>query len=380
MTNIEAIEKIIKKKGGRLNYTDLNPELKEFYEYFKIRAQESIHSIYKQLSGISDISFDIIEDYSFNAFATGVGNFYFIGINRGTIATLALVFDRYFADRALFPFIGNIENESSDLPIIKNIALNYEYTVDELPYFEPPQDPTRNAVAKHLTKLAIDFILAHEIAHIILGHVDYLNSEYNIILDELSHSETDQTKNKKTRKSLEMDADAWATTILLSSEMRRVIGKLPIQGKEWKETYNRPGIVITYFTFAIATIFRIYGDQRLDNSKFENETYPQPRLRYVISMLQIAIDPDFLKLNEKMKFDLDKNGVPITVAAGFNIIEDAFNYITGKKPSTLSIIDAWGAIGFTQLNTLIDYWNFEIKEKLEKYSYIKLSNKVRVKL
>lgn len=380
MTPESIIEKRIKKKGGRLNYEELHPKLKVHYSFVKERAEKTISAMVKQLKGVKKISFDIIDDYSFNAFATGVGHNYFIGINKGAIATLSLVFNRLLADKAIFPFIGDINNEKENLPLLENIYINYEATIDSLPLFYPPQDPVRNIIAEHMTRLALDFLLGHEMTHIIKGHISYLSQEFKVnVNDELSLHRIEKKRQRTISKTMEMDADSFATTMLLSSEINRCTGKLPLRGKEWEDLYSRPGFILLIFSIVISTLFRIFGDKRLNESTFELEPYPKPRLRFVIAMLQIASDPDFLKLNKETKYDLDKNGVPITISAGFKLVEDAFQHITGKESSGLSIKDAWGELGFSQINKLINFWNSGFFKDLEKHSYIQLFKKENLK-
>lgn len=372
----EKIQAEITKRGGVVNYNEVIPEIRNNLLFYRERAQQSVNNISKQLNLI--IRVEIIEDFSFNAFATGESGFNFIGINRGTIATLSLIFSRIFADKKLFKFIGNTEAEESDLPLLEDLSSNFEYTTDKLSSFNPPKDPIRRSTAKHLINLALDFILAHEIGHIIRGHINYIHSKFHTNHDEIGVVKNSAVHYPMANKTLEMDADSWAVTMLLSSELNRVFGKLPIPGPEWKEIYQMPGIVLMYFGFAIATVYRIYGDQRIDQSNFENEIYPKPRLRFVISMLELSKHPDFLKLNETMKFDLTEKGIPININPTFNMIEEAFNVITGKEGSKVSISEAWGEIGIKQINTLIEFWNTELLKELENHSYTFLSQKSKI--
>jgi len=369
MDNESEIEKIIQKKGGRLDYSGLDENLKRGFELVKFRAEGAIEVFATQLVGINNIFFDIIDDYSFNAFATGINNTYFIGINRGTIATLSLIFDRMLADNEIFSYIGNTELEKKELPLLENISTNFEYIVNMVPPFSPPQCPVRRAVSKRMTELALDFILAHEITHIINGHVAFGAYKLDMAMDEMATFKEEETRKMMINKTLEMDADALATTILLTSELNICLGKAPLPGNEWLDIYKNPGIVLMQFSFVISTIFKIFGDQRLNNSTFETDAYPKPRLRLVISMLEIKSNPEFLLINERANFNLDENEIPITIEAGFKIIEAAFERITGKKSNTLSIDDARGQLGFNQINKMVDFWNSDLKNTLQKYAH-----------
>ena len=128
------IEKIIVDNGGRVDYTFLDESLRKAFDLVKFRAEASIR-VFAQLPGIKKISFDVIDNYQFNAFATGKNYSYFIGINRGTIATLSMIFNRLLADQEIFPYIGNPNLEEKELPLLEDISANFEYTVRRTLHF-----------------------------------------------------------------------------------------------------------------------------------------------------------------------------------------------------------------------------------------------------
>jgi len=62
----------------------------------------------------------------------------------------------------------------------------------------PPRDESRLEYAMHLRAYALHFLIGHEIAHITLGHVDYLNSiNAAALIEELGWVETDQIEYSK---------------------------------------------------------------------------------------------------------------------------------------------------------------------------------------
>lgn len=378
MTDEEIIEKRIQSRGGRLNYDVFPKNMVSDFEYLKKRAEDTIKLVVTQFPKIKEIKFDFINSYSFNAFATGINQKYFIGINRGTLATIILIYDRFLADKEIFKFIGNPDAEVDELPTITKITGNYSSTVKGLPFFSPPKDPDRNIFARRLAILTLDFILAHEITHVVNGHVDFFINELKLDIDELT------LYNKKGKifplinKTLEMDADSGASKMLLSSEIGKVLGVFPKPPN--KEFYKKPGMVLLQYSFVFSTLFRTFGDQRLDDELFVQDTYPKPRLRFVIAMLKISELQAFKDLQKVMNFDLDKNGIPITIGLGFQTIEEAFNRVMDKEALNESIEDAWGKKGENQINKLVEFWNEELLEKLQKYSYTKLEKYKKRKL
>jgi len=367
----QVIEQRIRRRGGILSTENMPPEFGKSINYVKSRANSLIEHLRDQIRNLGPIEFDIIDNYAFNAFATGHNSEYFIGVNRGTIATLGLVFDRMLADKNVLKFIGDNTIEDDDLPLLDNLTMNFEATVDMLPRFNPPKCPTRNYFSKHFSRMALDFIISHEITHIINGHVDMGKSLHNMHLEEIGMNNDTSIEKGMISKSFELDADTWATKMLLSSEIRRCFGENPLPSKEAKDFYSRPGMVLMQFSIVLATIFRIFGDQRLNTVSFETDTYPKPRLRFVISKLIIAQEEDFLRLNSKMNFDLDEFGVPIIVGPSFNLIEEAFETITGIQRNSTSSSEARSDVGISQINSVIRYWNNNLIDSLKRFSYIK---------
>ncbi len=372
----EAIDKEVRSLGGIL--LD-NPELDKRYIYtienFEKRGKGACDLIVSQLPSIKEITFKVIDNYKVGAFATGFSGIYFIGIHRGAISSLLMLFDRILADSNHFGYLGDVSLCSENLPHIPHIGLNYEYAVDYVPVFYPPKCPIRFHYARHLCRLCVDLLTAHELTHIIHGHCDYGFSQYqeNFVADVINNHVVAQDK-LLIRKTLEMDADSNATEILLSSELDRCRGRNKLPATYLKWLYERPGMVLMQYAHISSILFRLFGDNRLSDKSFEYSSYPSPRLRSVISLLRTRRIAQFKTISEQMKFDLDEFGLPIVMQAGFKTMEEIYLSISGKDRADESIDDAWGTVGQDQLNSLINYWNSSLKERLKPFSHVNLSD------
>ncbi|MCB0652492.1 MAG: hypothetical protein KDC85_14545, partial [Saprospiraceae bacterium] len=302
------IEEEIRKAGGRLDLDELEKEQSDYFSLQLSRFRQAANFIVKQAPSIECIEVDLIDNYGFNAFAKGEKGKYFIGLNRGLLATISLIFSRLFADKEFIPYIGDVNNEENNLPLIENLSPNFEATVDNLPLFNPPKDPTRRETARLFSWLAFDLILAHELGHIIRGHADLYESKGNFHLDEIEIIKANRAF-KLERKTLEMDADMWACNMLLTTELSRCTGKLGIPGEHWKWSYERPGVILLNFSLIVSTVFKLFGDRRPEYKEFEDQLYPVARLRFIISKLHMANNSEFKEIYKRHKYDLDKNGV-----------------------------------------------------------------------
>jgi len=351
--------------GGRLHLDEFPKEAVHSYNHFIYRASHSIDFIVNQIPNLKSIDFAIIDNYAFNAFALGSKGHYFIGVSRGAIASLLLIYDRILADPSHFNDIGNINDENHDLPLISHITKNFVTLVDKLPEFRRPNCDVRNKYAKHLVGLSFDFILAHELSHILRGHVDYANHNYNLNLDELSVHEENSSKYALFRKTIELDADQGATETLLSSELDKYTGVLQ-KPDGYSKLYNSIEKILFQFSFASSIIFKIFGDQRLDTSLFHTENYPRPPLRNYSSLIQIPILPEFLNILKKEKIILGDGYIPKSSIKGLLELERVMEKITGKKSKIDTISEIWNQEGISQIRILYKNYNQNLLTELEK--------------
>ncbi len=96
-------------------------------------------------------------------------------------------FDRMLVDFGILPFIGDPSEERADLPLLPELGLEAVRSFGSMPTFPRPRNPTRRATAMKFSELALDFLTAHESAHIANGHIDY--TAENLVI-----SATDETE------------------------------------------------------------------------------------------------------------------------------------------------------------------------------------------
>jgi hypothetical protein len=330
----EMFHDIARDRGGRLDAALVAPEVNQVLAYMAQRARGFLQSAATANPRIPPIHLDFVDNYSVNAFATRLGDRYFIGINRGTVSTLRLVFDRLLADRSVLPFFGQVEVEAENLPLMPSLGPHFVESVWGVEVFQQPRDPFRRALAIKLTEIALDFIVAHEFAHIANGHVDFLNDTHGIgrIEEVHAHSSGDLKGNRNlNRKTLEMNADEVATVFTLVNEWRSYLHQVPRRGPEWNDIYDHPGMVTMIWSYAIAVLCRIFGDMRLQRGTSVASEYPTWRLRSV--MIQQATDEIRRPAEWMNGGNMPNEGVghsmPLVTLASFKGVEADFAAVTG---------------------------------------------------
>lgn len=175
--------------GDRLDLTskELASEFKETLLTHKERADYLIASMNKSQL----VHFDYIDNPHLNAVAF-IGDHNFIGLNFGTIIIIYDYYFRLLADPSLFQDVGNALAEKTSSREASS------------PLAKKPNDPYRRALAVHFAWHAIDFIVVHEVAHLLNGHVGLLKELTTCsFLEELVS--LDDSALALTRQTLEMD-------------------------------------------------------------------------------------------------------------------------------------------------------------------------------
>jgi hypothetical protein len=374
MSPEEIFHRHVRDKGGSLDLSLLPSQIGRGLDYVAKRARGFLLSARQANPHIPNIHFDFIDNHSLNAFATKLVDNYFIGINRGTVAILSFVFNRLLADRSVLPFLGNIELEEKQLPFIPSLGPDFAESVCEVDPFPPPRDPSRRALATRFTEISLDFILAHEFAHIANGHLDFMQRTHGMEqVEEVSTQSLGDSKEKGAihRKTLEMNADEVATVFTLINEWKRCLGQFSRRGPEWNDIYDRPGMVTMLWSYAIAVLCRIFGDARLQRNPLGSSVYPTWRLRSV--MIQ-RISGKINRPSEWVSAQIMHNegvdhSMPLVALATFKNVETDFAAVMGKKISTAGLDDAWSDLGQSEIEEMQFTWTNELHPLLEPLAF-----------
>jgi hypothetical protein len=161
------------------------------------------------LSGVSD-------DKTFNAMAFEHCGQYVIAVNYGVLILVHDLVNRLLCLPEIFPWIGNpsLEDARREFHPTNSDAMEYMRAFIAEPKRVIPKDPVRRDAAKLLFVAAIEFIVSHELWHILGGHVRWDAS----CMGERSLAEVGNNRrlpNGIAYQALEMDADAFAVWVSL---------------------------------------------------------------------------------------------------------------------------------------------------------------------
>jgi hypothetical protein len=229
--------------------------------------------------------------------------------------------------------------------------------------------------------LAFDFIVAHEFAHIANGHVDrYCATQGTGLIDELGISMSSSGTPSLAESALisqteEMDADATAVRISLGSEWGKIVGGNFRPVGFWDKHYNVPGQVNLLWSWAVSSLCRMFGDNRLATDEPTTESHPRWRLRsFMIQQQTRRVQrPERISSHPAMTRE-GREGVLMTLMAACRDVESIFPKMTGLPRATEGFDEAWGEVGTAQMQQLTGYWRQRHRGELSNHAYHELDS------
>jgi hypothetical protein len=170
---------------------------------------------------VPKLHFDYIDDFNVNACAFSAEGCGFIGFNGGTVVRFADFFARCLAGDWMFVADEcRAHNQRIDLDPVESWPATPEDYV-RIGFAKFPEDPPRQQFMFALLQFALDFILDHELAHIIHGHLGWLEQRGSGDIYVEHSSASARSEDPMIRQTLEFDADAWATVQGFDRVLRR---------------------------------------------------------------------------------------------------------------------------------------------------------------
>jgi hypothetical protein len=154
----------------------------------------------------------------FNAVAFKHESRFFVSVNLGALVLTQDLVHRVLSTPTAFPWIGDSSREELDRnfhPVMAD-AKRYFQAMKADMRRPKPHDPTRELCAAMFNLIANEFVVAHEVWHIVGGHLDWLSQHsasraINECVDSFEMASIAEDKQRRLeRQALEMDADSFA--------------------------------------------------------------------------------------------------------------------------------------------------------------------------
>jgi hypothetical protein len=354
-------DKIFKHLGGLFDYKKLGrPEL---FEYPLNGAKDQINSLRLTNSKLPNVFINFIDSSLLNAVVSKNEYGYFIGLNTGTIFLLNDLFFRMLASPNILKEFGDISKECKTKKIYNAqiTDLNLLFLAKETTEDVAPKDEIRFTLALLLSSFAIKFLIMHEYAHIIFGHVDYMGHTTN----EFSWNEINYDKNTiKNIDSLftqtcEMDADCFGVNIGMQ-ELNIYFQNLPEVKDELKLFFKDIRVSLKLWIFSVYSMFRLFGYRDYNINDVKSYSHPPSGIRQ--HMIFASIYTIFEAKKERLILDSIDEVVKV-----FSSVEQAFEEISHQAYNHAAFKFAYSSEARKHVSLLMSNWN-NVRPHLEKYA------------
>jgi hypothetical protein len=306
----------------------------------------------RRIKNLSDlpIHFDFVRYPYVAAWAFGCKKQYFIGYSEANEFILLFLFSRMLTEPSLFPDIGNRDLEIARNPQIKglvgqspNVAPFFHLMATApMPY---PRDPVRGALAVYLRTLVADFIVLHELGHILQGHLEYRDRYLGCpLLADPGRPANDEEKSLVCQ-SLEMYADHFATWYSLSV-LKSQTKNAAIQPEPFSALFRKPSDVLYYWVFSVCVFCRLFGDQTLAGSDLSLDDHPPWRFR---QRMILEVVGAACRIPAHAGVFGTETEVLATIRRGLDDAEAAMTLVTGEARETKGLSE--------DLATVQEYWD-----------------------
>jgi hypothetical protein len=367
----EIFDNIFAERGGIFNPElfkgDIATKDLDFYNGLKSSILKIVkEKIKPSYPNLPEIHFEFIFNNSLNAAATKYEGEYYVGINIGAFFLIYDMFNKMFSTKSILSGIGNNENENDDKKILSCYMSSEGITFDENDFARSislPKDLIRREYARQYTAWAMHFLVFHECAHIIRGHVDFVATKKNKnFWNEFDYSSSPNLYDSSFFQTLEMDADSFATnrSFILANLMINDYDNLSIVEKQICHNW---ATFSSNWIFVIYSLFRLFGFNLNDLESAKNKTHPPSTIR--LSLIHGNIATLFMKVyGENYLKSVSKSTLDSIVQA-----EKTFNLITYQE----NMLDKYFNTFLDQslslyVKEITDNWN-NVRLHLEPFAY-----------
>ena len=237
-----------------------------------------------------------MDDQSLNALATIVAGDEIVGLNAGAGITLQFVFLALLSNGGVLAHIGDSTKEGRNEVSLDRLLLPSgkasSLTLADFSYLAYPKDELRFAHATFLMARTTEFLLFHEIGHIVRCHLLYLRSRGLLIADEASGAltmlewEGVTHSSQEVRRILESDADSVAANMQLEGILQQTLEQHTqfAFGPGWQIAKRRltwEDIAYSWL-IAVGVLFQLFASTDKTPIVEPRRTHPHPDLRFFV--------------------------------------------------------------------------------------------------
>lgn len=239
-----------------------------------------------QQGTIVNTHFDFVDSPDINAVAGKSDSLYLIGVNFGTLESLIGVPNALLSWPEVLPQIGDASGERPEVfDLAGIIGVTWQPRSDRVNEngrrLLLPRDPTRRQAAICMTLMAMDFVFAHELGHILAGHLDFLGSQGLALRMNEKRSES-AALSVPLFHALEIEADLDAGSMLASSVLERLL-----IGNDFAEIFDEKTF-LTLWIFTVLVLFHLFDLAGSPVEAYQGKEHPHPEHRLLFALTSLS--------------------------------------------------------------------------------------------
>jgi hypothetical protein len=365
VTNEQLFDSVFKCDGGRFDL-GIWPDspFRDFILAHQCRISTTITSLTQGL-GLT-VHFDWVDNWTVNAGACLRDGVYLLGIHIGVPFLFDQLFSRMLADSRTLGHVGTQSVESDDLETFEDFTLDAGEAIRRHPKIHRPKDTVRAEYAARATMLVMDFLVLHELTHILHGHTDFDVFFGGLSLRLESRRAMASKAGFLTDLTLEWDADSG----VVCDVMRAMKAWLPYptnaDSGAWTKFFLDFQNALFEWSFAVCTFFRLCGDDTFTPEDCLAEDHPPTRWRQASAVLLAR---------EWIERFWDAGLGPVVMHAltgGAAEAERVYSLVCGEPACMDGLMQAFGEPGHRLLEMLHDHWTKELRDILRTRGYAKV--------
>jgi len=341
------------KSGGRFNYEETH------YNGDFVSAKHIMNSmigfVRNKYSNLPEIHLDFIDNPSLNAAAALYKGSYYIGINAGTFFLIADLFMKVMSCKSVFPEIGDILLEIDEEKKI-SASLTFSglfYNSDIGTAFSEPRDKLRLEHCYYYQSITLEYLVLHELGHIIRGHVGYIDSiRKGAQWSELEYeSESNNNLPPSISQTFEMDADSFATNWAFL-KLNRIINSKDLKKYRQPDYFGQDWLFASeHWSFAIYLFFRLFNFNQLDFEESKKKSHPPSSIRMIMILNNIT---ELFRKTYKVELrdEVAKKCFDASLKG-----EKAFLEVTFQKSKINTLTDAFNEPGREYISSILKNWD-----------------------
>ncbi|MGV2169750.1 hypothetical protein ACQZ40_25675 [Agrobacterium sp. 16-172Ci] len=204
---------------------------------------------------------------------------------------------------------------------------------------------------------AIEWLLYHELGHIINGHLE-LGKEFNGLTFILEDDPSDERDDNLTSQALEYDADCFATWLLLQLRLQTPVAIEEIRPSPSEA--EKELLRLRCFVFGVSAIVRGFDDHPFDVSTIFNSDHPPGviRMNYMIGLVAIT------ELENKFPYKAEE--IAEAALATVLALEQSISQATGTEDGRKNVLTAL-ELAWEHFNVPVHVRWAELYPTLDKY-------------